>query len=95
MNKRHPYQTNRYTPGVWNGLGGWTHCAQYFNMESKDRVAAMMCIAELMRKSGIPFEATMWKKYCRLKITKRDYMAMPEAIKAEIRNINVNHTENW
>ena len=59
MNKRHSYQTNRYTPGVWNGLGGWTHCAQYFNMESSERVAAMMDIAELLRKNGIEFVATI------------------------------------
>ena len=95
MNKRHSYQTNRYTPGVWNGLGGWTHCAQYFNMESSERVAAMMDIAELLRKNGIEFVATIWKKYCRLIIPKADCKAMPEVLKTTIANINASNTKNW
>ena len=95
MKKRHSYQTNRYTPGVWNGIGGWTHCAQYFNMESAERVAAMMDIAELLRKTGIEFAATIWKKYCRLIIAKADYRSMPETVKRTIESINASNTKNW
>ena len=95
MSERHSYQTNRYTPGVWNGLNGWTHCAQYFSMESEERVAAMMDISKLLRENGIDFEATIWKKYCRVKITWRDYRLMPEMLKSKIASINASNRTNW
>ena len=95
MNTRHSYQTNRYTPGTWNGLNGWTHCAQYFNTESKDRVSALLEITELLRKNRVCFEATIWKKYCRVKISYRDYRSMPEKLTGAIQRINADHCGEW
>lgn len=93
--ERHSYQTFRYRPGTWNGIGGWTHCAQYFKMDSMERVAAMMEVAELLRMNGIEFVATIWKKYCRLLITAKDYRSMPETLKKTIASINASNCGNW
>ena len=82
------YQKRRFRPGEWNGLGGWTHSAQYFDVENMGRVATMMDIAELLRRHGIRFTATREKKFTRLMISAKDYQRMPDSLRWKIAEIN-------
>ena len=96
QHKRHGYQTDRYTPGEWNGLSCGHYRAQYFYKDSADRMAAMFEIAMLLHDVGIRFQITIWKDYFRLMISGRDYGEMPRAVYDMIREINMHYfTTNW
>ena len=92
---RHPYQSNRYRPGYWNGLCGANAFGQYFNRESEDRIAAMMEISTALRSHGISFSVTRWRKYYRIMIAKEDFLTMGERLKKQIAVINEKNTNGW
>lgn len=95
MMAKQKYRPKRYYPGYWNGLQGWRYCAQYFNINSEDRVTAMMEVASALRSHGIKYTITRWKDYCRVMIAKNDYLAMSDRLKERITNINIKYLKDW
>ena len=92
---RHPYQSNRYRPGYWNGLQGSRYYGQYFNIESEERITAMMEISAALRSHGINPVVTRWKKYTRIMISRKDYLKMGERLKTQIETINAKYMHGW
>jgi hypothetical protein len=92
---RHSYQSNRYRPGYWNGLQGSRYYGQYFNIESEERITAMMEISAALRSHWINPVVTRWKKYTRIMISRKDYLMMGERLKTQIETINAKYMHGW
>lgn len=92
---RHSYQSNRYRPGYWNGLQGSRYYGQYFNIESEERITAMMEISAALRSHGINPVVTRWKKYTRIMISEKEYLTMGERLKTQIETINAKYMHGW
>ena len=95
MMAKQKYRPKRYYPGYWNGLQGGMNFAQYFNINSEDRVSAMMEVASALKSHGIKYTITRWKDYCRVMIAKNDYLSLSDRLKGRIARINAKHLKDW